>query len=61
MSALFKLMRSVGRKALGTRDDDYSSTEFKNVVEKEKDNPDLKDLVRRLRKQRMELTGNGDR
>ena len=59
MSALFKLMRSVGRKALGTRDDDYSSTDFENAVEK--DNPDLKDLVRRLRKQRMELTGNGDR
>ena len=59
MRALFKFMRSVGRKILGTRDDDHSSAGFENAVEK--DNPGSKDLVRRLREQRMELMGNRGR
>ena len=56
MSALFKFMRSVGRKISGTRDDDHASADVENLAEK--DNPGSKDLVRRLREQRMELTGN---
>ena len=59
MRALFEFMRSVGRKISGTRDDVHASADLENLFEK--DSPGSKDLVRRLREQRMELTGNRGR